>query len=109
MCVHIGFMLGVGAHMQELRRVRSGVQCEQDSLVSMHDVLDAQWQYDNTKDESYLRRVVRLCTETECCSIYNCPFFILLIEFLFMHRLFILLYFVSWLTWCRSSPLKFCS
>ena len=29
MCVHIGFMLGVGAHMQELRRVRSGVQGEQ--------------------------------------------------------------------------------
>ena len=28
MCVHIGFMLGVGAHMQELRRVRSGVQSE---------------------------------------------------------------------------------
>jgi H/ACA ribonucleoprotein complex subunit 4 len=25
----------------------------------MHDVLDAQWLYDNTKDESYLRRVVR--------------------------------------------------
>jgi H/ACA ribonucleoprotein complex subunit 4 len=24
----------------------------------MHDVLDAQWQYDNFKDESYLRRVV---------------------------------------------------
>ncbi len=25
----------------------------------MHDVLDAQWHYDNTKDESYLRRVVK--------------------------------------------------
>lgn len=25
----------------------------------MHDVLDAQWLYDNHKDESYLRRVVR--------------------------------------------------
>lgn len=25
----------------------------------MHDVLDAQWLYDNTKDESYLRRVIR--------------------------------------------------
>lgn len=24
----------------------------------MHDVLDAQWQYDNNKDETYLRRVV---------------------------------------------------
>jgi len=25
----------------------------------MHDVLDAQWLYDNTRDESYLRRVIR--------------------------------------------------
>src|SRR6478735_1302252 len=25
----------------------------------MHDVLDAQWLYDNTKDETYLRRVIR--------------------------------------------------
>eukprot|EP00048_Salpingoeca_helianthica_P006908 m.104226 g.104226 ORF g.104226 m.104226 type:complete len:476 (-) comp14168_c1_seq1:723-2150(-) len=59
MCVHIGFMLGVGAHMQELRRVRSGVQGEKDNLVTMHDILDAQWVYDNTKDESYLRRAIK--------------------------------------------------
>ena len=25
----------------------------------MHDVLDAQWMYDNQKDEAYLRRVIR--------------------------------------------------
>jgi len=25
----------------------------------MHDVLDAQWQYDNNKDESYLRRAIK--------------------------------------------------
>jgi len=24
----------------------------------MHDVLDAQWLYDNAKDETYLRRVI---------------------------------------------------
>ncbi|KAL3896611.1 MAG: hypothetical protein SGARI_007127 [Bacillariaceae sp.] len=44
--------------MQELRRVRSGALCENDNLVTMHDVLDAQYVYDTTKDESYLRRVV---------------------------------------------------
>lgn len=27
-------------------------------MVSMHDVLDAQWQFDHNKDESYLRRVI---------------------------------------------------
>ena len=25
----------------------------------MHDILDAQWLYDNHKDESYLRRVIQ--------------------------------------------------
>lgn len=32
----------------------------QEHMVTMHDVLDAQWVYDQAKDESYLRRVVRL-------------------------------------------------
>ncbi|KAG0316956.1 centromere/microtubule-binding protein cbf5, partial [Dissophora globulifera] len=59
MCVHMGLLLGVGGHMQELRRVRSGHMGEEDDIVTMHDVLDAQWMYDNTKDETYLRRVVR--------------------------------------------------
>lgn len=36
--------------MQELRRVRSGALSENDSMVTMHDVLDAQWVYDNTRD-----------------------------------------------------------
>ncbi|KAG8219919.1 putative rRNA pseudouridine synthase [Butyriboletus roseoflavus] len=59
LCVHLGLLLGVGGHMQELRRVRSGAMSENDDIVTMHDVLDAQWMYDNTRDESYLRRVVR--------------------------------------------------
>jgi H/ACA ribonucleoprotein complex subunit 4 len=59
LCVHLGLLLGVGGHMQELRRVRSGALSESDSMVTMHDVMDAQWVYDNTRDESYLRRVIR--------------------------------------------------
>jgi len=59
MCVHLGLYLGVGGQMQELRRVRSGIQSEKEGLSTMHDVLDAQWTYDNHKDESYLRRVVQ--------------------------------------------------
>jgi H/ACA ribonucleoprotein complex subunit 4 len=58
LCVHLGLLLGVGAHMQELRRVRSGILGEQDNMVTMHDVMDAMWALDNYKDESYLRRVV---------------------------------------------------
>eukprot|EP01125_Pyxidicula_operculata_P022662 TRINITY_DN9487_c0_g1_i1.p1 TRINITY_DN9487_c0_g1~~TRINITY_DN9487_c0_g1_i1.p1 ORF type:complete len:454 (-),score=129.86 TRINITY_DN9487_c0_g1_i1:77-1438(-) len=59
LCVHLGLMLGTGGHMQELRRSRSGHVSENDHLVTMHDVLDAQWVYENEKDETYLRRVVR--------------------------------------------------
>jgi len=58
MCVHIGYVLGCGAHMQELRRVRSGALKEDDTMVTMHDVKDAQWYYEKYNDENYLRRVI---------------------------------------------------
>ena len=44
--------------MQELRRVRSGAMDETDGMVTLHDVLDAQWTMDNNRDESYLRKVI---------------------------------------------------
>lgn len=58
LCVHLGLILGVGAHMLELRRNRSGILKEDCTMVTMHDVLDAQWMYDTIKDESYLRRAI---------------------------------------------------
>ncbi|OIS97081.1 PREDICTED: H/ACA ribonucleoprotein complex subunit 4-like [Nicotiana attenuata] len=58
LCVHLGLLLGVGGHMQELRRVRSGILGEKNNMVTMHDVMDAQWMYDNYRDETYLRRVI---------------------------------------------------
>jgi len=58
LCVHLGLLVGTGGHMQELRRVRSGVMAEKDNLVTMHDVMDAQHVYDSTKDEKYLRRII---------------------------------------------------
>jgi H/ACA ribonucleoprotein complex subunit 4 len=58
MCVHLGLLLGVGGHMQELRRVRSGILGENDNLATMHDVMDAMWVHDNLKQEEYLRRVI---------------------------------------------------
>uniref|UniRef100_A0A915JGR7 H/ACA ribonucleoprotein complex subunit 4 n=1 Tax=Romanomermis culicivorax TaxID=13658 RepID=A0A915JGR7_ROMCU len=39
--------------------VESQKRVTQDCLVTMQDVLDAQWLYDNHRDESYLRRVVQ--------------------------------------------------
>lgn len=59
MCVHLGLVTGVGGQMLELRRVRSGIQSEKDGMVTMHDVLDAQYLYDNHKDETMLRRVIK--------------------------------------------------
>lgn len=44
--------------MLELRRVRSGALKEDETMVTMHDVMDAQWMYDNFNDETYLRRVI---------------------------------------------------
>jgi H/ACA ribonucleoprotein complex subunit 4 len=58
LCVHLGLLVGTGGHMQELRRVRSGIMSENDNLCTMHDLLDAQYVYDQNKDESYLRRVI---------------------------------------------------
>ncbi|XP_065319821.1 H/ACA ribonucleoprotein complex subunit DKC1-like [Gordionus sp. m RMFG-2023] len=59
LCVHLGLLLGVGGQMSELRRVRSGINHENSpSLVTAHDLLDAQWLYDNHRDETYLRRCI---------------------------------------------------
>ena len=49
---------------QELRRVRSGSMGETENMVTMHDLLDAQWLFDNHVDEAYLRCVgVFLCSQ----------------------------------------------
>ena len=58
LCVHIGYLLGCGAHMQELRRVRSGALKEDESMMTMHDVKDAQWYFDQYNNDNYLRRVI---------------------------------------------------
>ena len=58
LCVHLGLLVGTGGHMQELRRVRSGILSENDNLSTMHDLMDAQYLLDQSKDETYLRRVV---------------------------------------------------
>eukprot|EP00906_Rhabdomonas_costata_P010302 RCo014455 len=58
MCVHLGFLTGVGAHMAELRRIRTGHVTETDCMVTMHDVLDAMHMYENEGDDTYIRRTV---------------------------------------------------
>jgi H/ACA ribonucleoprotein complex subunit 4 len=58
-CVHLGLLLGTGAHMEELRRVRSGIHTENMHTYTLHDILDAQWSVDNEGDEKYMRTVIQ--------------------------------------------------
>jgi H/ACA ribonucleoprotein complex subunit 4 len=59
LCFDIGEILGVGAHMQELRRTRAGPFIETSvKCVTLHDV--AYWfgEYERTKDQSYLCKFI---------------------------------------------------
>jgi H/ACA ribonucleoprotein complex subunit 4 len=58
LCYDIGEVLGCGAHMQELRRTRVGPFIEDESLVTLHDVSYLYNQWQETKDESILRKFV---------------------------------------------------
>ena len=58
LCYDIGEVLGCGAHMQELRRTRAGPFTEDESLVTLHDVSYLYKQWEETKDESILRKMV---------------------------------------------------
>ena len=58
LCYDVGEVLGCGAHMQELRRTRSGPFTEAD-LVSMYDLSEALDLLKEEGDEAMLRRVVR--------------------------------------------------
>ena len=40
LCIHMGYALGVSAHMQELRRIRSG-PFDETTAVSLHELADA--------------------------------------------------------------------
>ncbi len=57
LCHDIGEILGVGAHMQELRRIRSGSLTEEKNLATLHDVVDSFLLWKEHGIEEYLRRV----------------------------------------------------
>lgn len=57
LCHDIGEVLGVGAHMQELRRIRSGSLVEEKGLATMHDVVDAFHIWRSHGVEDYFRQV----------------------------------------------------
>jgi len=58
LCYDLGEALGCGAHMQELRRTRSGPFVEEHGLVTLHDMLYLFGEWQKTKDETLLRKFI---------------------------------------------------
>jgi len=58
-CSDMGEVLGCGAHMKELRRTRAGPFDEDKNLCSMYDLLDAQEDLKERKDETKMRSAIR--------------------------------------------------
>lgn len=48
--------------------MRSGSMGETENMVTMHDLLDAQWLFDNHVDEAYLRCVDLQCIPSSSCG-----------------------------------------
>jgi H/ACA ribonucleoprotein complex subunit 4 len=57
-CHDFGLLLGTEAHMQELRRIKSGIFTEEDNLVTLQDVKDAYVFWKEGGEEKFLRRCV---------------------------------------------------
>jgi H/ACA ribonucleoprotein complex subunit 4 len=57
LCHDIGEALGVGAHMYELRRTRSGPFKEDETLITLQDLTDAYFYY-TQGDETPLRKII---------------------------------------------------
>ena len=58
LCTDIGEVLGVGAHMQELRRTRTGIFTEEKSYT-LQDLLDAYVFWKEEGEEEYIREIIQ--------------------------------------------------
>jgi H/ACA ribonucleoprotein complex subunit 4 len=59
LCHDIGEVLGCGAHMQELRRIRVGPFSEDETLSTLYDLAYAYLTFEESKDEHLLRKVIQ--------------------------------------------------
>ncbi|MFZ3385412.1 MAG: RNA-guided pseudouridylation complex pseudouridine synthase subunit Cbf5 [Candidatus Methanoperedens sp.] len=59
LCHDMGMAMGTGAHMQELRRTKSGPFREDETLITLQDLQDAYVEWKENGDESVLRKVIR--------------------------------------------------
>jgi H/ACA ribonucleoprotein complex subunit 4 len=58
LCKDMGEVLGVGAHMQELRRTKTG-NFNEEECYTLHDLLDAYVFWKEEGEEKYLREIIR--------------------------------------------------
>ncbi len=59
LCHDMGMALGTGAHMQELRRTKTGPFREDGTLITLHDLQDAYIAWKENGNEEMLRKVIR--------------------------------------------------
>jgi H/ACA ribonucleoprotein complex subunit 4 len=58
LCHDIGLLLGVGAHMAQLRRTKAGPFTEE-GIVALQDVMDAYHYFTQEHDDSHLRKLLQ--------------------------------------------------
>jgi H/ACA ribonucleoprotein complex subunit 4 len=58
LCHDMGMAMGTGAHMQELRRSKSGPFREDETMITLHDLKDAHVEWKETGSEEMLRKVI---------------------------------------------------
>lgn len=59
LCFDIGEALGVGAHMEELRRTQTGSLTEDQNLVTLYDLFNAYHTWTTTGSEEFLRACIQ--------------------------------------------------
>ena len=59
LCFDVGEALGVGAHMEELRRTRTGPFTEDENLVTLYDLQDAYATFEEKGEEEPLRKRIQ--------------------------------------------------
>jgi len=58
LCHDMGMAMGTGAHMQELRRTKSGPFREDETMITLHDLKDAYVEWKENGNEAMLRKVI---------------------------------------------------
>ncbi len=58
LCSDMGDVIGSGAHMRELRRIRAGPFSENERMVSLYDLLEATIAYKENNNEKSLKNVI---------------------------------------------------